>query len=233
MTYHKYINVTKTVSILAISALLSTTAYAGNSDSMVALGAKIGTAGAGIEGRAPITDNLYGRFGVNYLHYNHSLNDGALNYKGKLTLLTVPLMLDYHPFDNSGFRVSAGVAYNGNKITATAKPNKAVTLYGKNYNPEDLGTVKSKLTLGNNIAPIVSIGYDSSFISDSSWSFNAEAGVMYSGKAKIKVSATGALAREEKAAINDLNRDANKSLDKIKRHLKFFPIISIGLKYNF
>lgn len=25
------------------------------------------------------------------------------------------------PFDNSGFRVSAGVAYNGNKITATAK----------------------------------------------------------------------------------------------------------------
>ena len=58
---------------------------------------------------------MYGRFGVNYLHYNHSLNDGALNYKGKLTLLTVPLMLDYHPFDNSGFRVSAGIAYNGNK----------------------------------------------------------------------------------------------------------------------
>jgi len=92
--------------------------------------------------------------------------------------------------------------------------------------------VKSKLTLGNNIAPIVSIGYDSSFISDSSWSFNAEAGVMYSGKSKIKVSATGDLAND-RDAMNNLNRDANKSLDKVKKYLKFFPIVSIGLKYNF
>jgi len=232
MSRYKKINITKVASVLAVSALLSTTAYAGNNDSMIAFGAKVGTAGVGIEGRAPIVDNLYGRFGVNYLHYNHSLNNGALNYKGKLTLLTVPLMLDYHPFDNSGFRVSAGIAYNGNKITATAKPNKTVTLYGENYEPGDLGTVKSKLTLGNNIAPIVSIGYDSSFISDSPWSFNAEAGVMYSGKAKIKVSATGELAKEQEV-INDLNRDANKSLDKVKKYLKFFPIVSIGLKYNF
>ena len=232
MNYYKNINITKVASILAVSALLSTTAYAGNDDSMIALGAKIGTAGVGIEGRAPIADNLYGRFGVNYLHYNHSLDNGALNYKGKLTLLTVPLMLDYHPFDNSGFRVSAGIAYNGNKITATAKPNKTVTLYGEEYDPEDLGTVKSKLTLGSKIAPIVSIGYDSSFTSDSSWSFNAEAGVMYSGKSKIKVSATGDLAND-RDAMNNLNRDANKSLDKVKKYLKFFPIVSIGLKYNF
>ena len=73
MNYYKNINITKVASILAVSALLSTTAYAGNDDSMIALGAKIGTAGVGIEGRAPIADNLYGRFGVNYLHYNHSL----------------------------------------------------------------------------------------------------------------------------------------------------------------
>ena len=232
MSYYKNINITKAASILAVSALLSTTAYANNNDSMVALGAKIGTAGVGIEGRAPIADNLYGRFGVNYLHYNHSLDKGSLNYKGKLTLLTVPLMLDYHPFDNSGFRVSAGVAYNANKITATAKPNKTVTLYGHNYSKAELGTVKSKLTLGNKIAPIVSIGYDSSFISDSSWSFNAEAGVMYSGKAKIKVSATGVAANQQQK-IDDLNRDANKSLNKVNKYLKFFPIVSIGFKYNF
>jgi hypothetical protein len=55
---------------------------------------------------------------------------------------------------------------------------------------------------------------------------------MYSGKAKIKVSATGELAKEQEV-INDLNRDANKSLDKVKKYLKFFPIVSIGLKYNF
>ena len=73
MSRYKKINITKVASVLAVSALLSTTAYAGNNDSMIAFGAKVGTAGVGIEGRAPIVDNLYGRFGVNYLHYNHSL----------------------------------------------------------------------------------------------------------------------------------------------------------------
>ena len=216
MSRYKKINITKVASVLAVSALLSTTAYAGNNDSMIAFGAKVGTAGVGIEGRAPIVDNLYGRFGVNYLHYNHSLNNGALNYKGKLTLLTVPLMLDYHPFDNSGFRVSAGVAYNGNKITATAKPSKTVTLYGEDYEPGDLGTVKSKLTLGNTISPIASIGYDNSLISDSHWRYNSGPGVMYTGKAKNKVTSTGNLANEPEV-INNVNRDANKSLDTVKK----------------
>ena len=237
MSNYQKINATKTLSILALSALLSTTSYAqgaveSSGNIKIAIGAKVGTAGFGIEGRIPVTENLYGRLGVNYLHYNHSLNKGTLNYKGKLTFLTVPLMLDYHPFDDSGFRLSAGVAYNGNKVTANASPNKAITLYGHNYTKDELGKVKSKLTLGNKIAPIVSIGYDSSFINNNPWSFNAEAGIMYAGKAKVKVSATG-ISANQKQKIDDLNRDANKSLNKVKKYLKFFPIVSIGFKYTF
>ena len=52
------------------------------------------------------------------------------------------------------------------------------------------------------------------------------------GKAKIKVSATD-LAANDQEVINNLNRDANKSLNKVKKYLKFFPVVSIGLKYNF
>jgi len=224
-------NFTKVVSTLGFCALLSTTAYAGTSDSVFAIGAKVGTQGIGIEGRSPIAEKLYGRLGVNYLHYNHKDGDSKLNYKGKLTLLTVPLMLDFHPSETSGFRLSLGVAYNGNKVTATATPNKPIALYGNTYSPQQLGTVKSKLTLGNKAAPILSIGYDNSFISESPFSFNAELGAMYSGKPKIKVTATGAAANQTQA-IADLDRDANKELRKAKDYLRFFPIISIGFKYN-
>jgi len=45
--YFAYDKLIKTISILAISALLSTTAYANTSDSMFALGVKVGTAGVG------------------------------------------------------------------------------------------------------------------------------------------------------------------------------------------
>jgi hypothetical protein len=78
-----------------------------------AIGPKIGLEGFGVEGRANIADNLYGRLGVNYFGYTPKLKSSTLNYKVTLTMLTVPLMLDYHPIDGSGFRVSAGVAYNG------------------------------------------------------------------------------------------------------------------------
>jgi hypothetical protein len=54
---------------------------------------------------------------------------------------------------------------------------------------------------------------------------------MYSGNPKIKVSSTG-LAANNKQQIDDLNRDANKELKKVKNYLKFYPIISIGFKYN-
>lgn len=77
----------------------------------------------------------------------------------------------------------------------------------------------------------MSIGYDSSFISDSSFSFNAELGAMYSGNPKIKVSATG-LAANQTQQISDLNRDANKELKKVKNYLRFFPVVAIGFKYN-
>ena len=196
-----------------------------------AIGPKIGLEGFGVEGRANIADNLYGRLGVNYFGYTPKLKSSTLNYKVTLTMLTVPLMLDYHPIDGSGFRVSAGVAYNGTKVTGKSTPAQNVTLYGNTYTPDQIGTVKSTLEFKSKIAPILSIGYDSSLLDDSPWSFNAEAGFMYAGKAKIKVSASGLLGQQTQT-INDVNKDVNKNLDSINKYLKFLPVVSIGIKFN-
>jgi hypothetical protein len=87
------------------------------------------------------------------------------------------------------------------------------------------------LEFKSKIAPILSIGYDSSLLDDSPWSFNAEAGFMYAGKAKIKVSASGLLGQQTQT-INDVNKDVNKNLDSINKYLKFLPVVSIGIKFN-
>lgn len=223
----------KNISLLAVSAFIGTTSYADNiTKSKLAIGANLGTTGFSLEGRTPLNDSLYGRIATNYFYYKHSMKKGSLDYKGKLNLLTVPLLFDYHPFPESGFRISAGIAYNDNKVTATATPNKPVKIYNTTYQPAELGTVKAKLTMTNKIAPVVAIGYDSSFINNKAWSFNAEAGIMYQGKEKIKISATG-LAAQQQSTIDDLNRDVNAALKRVKKYLKFFPVISIGFKYNF
>lgn len=226
---------TRSICILITVNILAITCYASNDYSM-AIGANVGTTGLGIEARTQIVENLYGRLGVNYFQYNSPIakvndsDDSTIHYKTKINIMNAPLMLDYHPIDNSGFRLSLGLAYNGNKITAKASPNKTLVLNGHTYTPEDLGSVEAKVTLGNTVTPVISVGYDNSLISDSPWSFNAEAGVIFAGKSKIKVSATG-LMGEDKQAIDDLNRDANKDLDKAKKYLRLFPVLSVGFKY--
>lgn len=221
----------KTASILSIVLALGSSSALAN-PGIVAIGPKIGTQGIGLEARTPITENFFGRVGGNFFEYNKDYDDGEIKYKGKLKLLTVPLMVDYHPFDGSGFRVSVGGAYNGNKLTAKATPTKSITLYGTTYTPGALGTINSELKLGSAVAAIATIGYDSSFVSNSPLSFNFEAGAMYSGKSKLKISATG-FAATQTQTLADLRKDANKSLDDVKKYLQFYPILSIGLNYSF
>jgi len=72
------------------------------------------------------------------------------------------------------------------------------------------------------IAPIVSVGYDSSLISEGPFCFNAELGLMYSGK--FKITSANPLMDDYKKVINDIKKD---------KYFKFFSIISFGIKYSF
>jgi len=224
-------NFKKFIKIITASVMLIASWQNASAVSPVAIGPKIGLSGLGLEARVNLADNLYGRLGVNYFTYSFTTKDSALQYKASLTLLTAPLMLDYHPVDGSGFKVSVGIAYNGNKIESKSSPASDLTLYDQIYTPKAVGSVKGTLEFKNKIAPILSVGYDSSLMDISPWSFNAEVGLMYSGKAKLKVSANG-LAASVPRFINDLQKDADKGLDSINKYLKYFPVLSIGIKFS-
>jgi hypothetical protein len=215
-------------SLFTLLVSISSNIYA---DLGVPIGIKVGTQGFGLDTRLPIATNLYTRFGANYFKYSKKLSSSSMNYEGKLNLFTVPLMLDYHP-TGSGFKISAGVAYNGNKATLKAKTSKTVYINNHRYTPTELGEIKSTVKLGNDIAPIISLGYDSSFISDGPLTLNFEAGLMYAGDPKVKLSTTGS-AKNHSQQINDLKANIKKSIAHNKKYLQFFPILSIGVRYDF
>lgn len=196
-----------TAGVIVLSFIQPTYAF----KSAGALGAKIGSQGIGVEGRTPISRNIFARLGVNYFTYNNN----AKNNKIDFTLLSIPLMLDIHPFDNLGFKLSAGIAYNGNKFKASA------TKVG-----DEAGLVTGRLKWDNEFAGIATIGYDGSFHTGSQWSFNCEAGVMYMGDPKISISTT----------FNDggkSQRDMEEKLNRHKKHLRLYPVLSLGFKYAF
>lgn len=232
-----------------ISSCILTVLFASHNASAMgdkfAMGVNLDVRGLGVEGRTPIMPQLFGRLGANYFGYKHDFNDGEIDLKAKLRLISVPLMLDYHPFADSGFRLSAGATYNGNELKAKGRPMKSVVLFGRTYQPSQIGQVSTRLKLGNNIAGVLSVGYDSSLITDSSFSFACEFGVVFSGKPKLSVNtsaaeslinSSGATQQQKNVAMQvmrDVKKDAQKSLDKASKYLRYYPVISVGFKYNF
>jgi len=228
----------KAASALGLILTLATPAALAH-EGKVAIGPKISLLqGIGLEGRMPmINEQLFGRLGVTAFWYNHTFNNGDIeevSFKGKLTLLAIPLMVDYHPFDN-GFRMSLGAAYNGSKIELKANLTKNIKIDGKSFTPQQIGNVSGKMQMGNKLAPVLSIGYDSSFFNESAFSFDCELGAMYVGTYKAKLKTTGMIGTLDDVTkvINYLNDEANKDLKNIKKYLQFHPIISIGFKYRF
>ncbi|RTK92878.1 MAG: hypothetical protein EKK61_02330 [Rickettsiales bacterium] len=218
--------INKSLAIALISSCIGANAYA--ETGTVAIGPRLSTQGIGAEIVVPITDTIFGRINGNYFTYKHSLKNGEIDLKGKLTLQSVPIMIDWHPIDNSGFRISVGVAYNDNELKAVGSTNKGVTINNHYYAPNQIGTVSAKLTLGNALAAIASIGYEGAFIDNGPFSFNCELGAMYTGKLKLTVNSTGIGGNFIK---EDVRKDVKKSLDKSEKYLKIFPIISLGFKY--
>lgn len=218
--------VNKSLAIALISSIMGANAYA--ETGTVAIGPRIGTQGIGAEVIVPVTDNIFARVNGNYFTYKRSLTKGEIDLKAKLTLMSAPLMIDWHPIDDSGFRVSVGVAYNGNELKATGAPSKNVTINGNIYTPGQIGTVNAKLKLGNKVAAIASIGYEGAFVDNGPFSFNCELGAMYTGKPKLTYSANGL---GGKTMLDDIRKDIDKSFDKVEKYMKIYPIISLGFKY--
>lgn len=194
----------------------------------VAVGVKAGTLGAGVE----LTTNLIpmllnARIQANGFRYNTTVNDTTVNYDAKLKLFSVGALADFYPFAGK-FRVTAGAYYNGNKLSITGVPNAAsYVINGTTYTAAQAGTVTGTMDF-NKLAPYAGIGWGDAVSSGSPIGFNIDLGVLYQGKPKTTLSATGAAA----GLSADIAAEKAK-LDNNVTKYKFYPVASVGVSYHF
>lgn len=217
----------KTLKIcVAIGTLLASSlaTQAGN----FAIGPKVGTLGVGAEGLFKFNDFLSFGAQINGFKYSKKLDKGNVGYSGKLKLLNFGGTANFHPF-LGGFKITGGLFANFNKIDVNATPNKNITLNGNTYTPAEIGKLTGAVKFGR-VSPYLGMGYDSAFSSVTPLSFNCDVGVLFQGKPKTDVSATGLLKGNAQ-----LIKDANKNLYNAsnKSYVRFYPVISLGLKYRF
>lgn len=201
----------------------------------IGVAGNIGTTGVGFHASIPLRPNLNARLGLGYLGYSYSGHTGDVDYDLKLTANTYDALLDWYPKKDSAFRLTAGVAYNGNKIDVHARPNAAgnFTLGGNTYDAASVGNVTGKVDF-NKLAPYLGIGWGRPSKKDKGWSFSADVGMLLQGSPKTTLTSTGCSAPA--AVCNQFASDVareNAALQDEVSKFKVYPVLRVGISYKF
>lgn len=217
------------------------------------IGVSGGVSAAGINMQAAVNVNRYLNLrGVgNYFSYNmDNQKIDSYTLTGTLHLASGGAMIDFYPFPNHGFRLSPGVMlHNENQVSGTFVVNGGTSLSLNNVKYYSLSsdpiTGSGGITLNNGKPEAVFTTGWGNLISRKGghWSIPVEIGAVLSGAPGVNVSLTGGEACDASGAncvyaASDPTVQSNlqSQIAKYKSDLdplKFYPILSIGVGYNF
>lgn len=222
--------------ILLAGVLVAGVVALGATSALAAAGAtlKLGTLGLGADLTVGISGKLNARANLNYFKYGKTITEdededgnGGGTIKPKLNLLSVGALLDWHPWAQ-GFRASAGLYLNRNKVDLTAETNDTVEINDQEYSVSDIG---GKVDF-NSLAPYLGIGYGNAVQSNGHWHFSLDVGAMLSGSPKVALRATAS----DPALQPQLDADIAEEVEEIEDDLGVFtiyPVVSLGVSYLF
>lgn len=137
------------------------------------------------------------------------------------------------------FTVGAGIIVPDNEINVTSNPNGGVyKVDGKQYNADDVGTLKGSLEHRNTLAPYATIGFRPNITNN--FGLFGEIGAAYMGKTDAEVSTVGGsngFIRDENGVVTgetsaSVANKAEKELED-ENYVEWLPIVKVGATYRF
>lgn len=195
-----------------------------NSSNGLAIGTKIGSLGVGYEAAKPLTSMVDMRLGTAQGRANGSLNVAKIHYSAGFDLNTIMASIDVHP-THGGFYLNGGAVVNNNKINLSTKPNKIHSIKVGDVTV-DSGKVDADINF-DAISPYAGIGYRSSIAKEKGLTFTSEVGLLYQGKPKVDLTVS---------SLDDNDPNITKeesSMQKDLAAMRYWPVISLGIAYNF
>lgn len=194
-----------------------------------AIGAKAGTLGIGGEIVTDLVPDVHLRGSFQWLDFGFDTEFDDIDYDVDVEFLNPMLVLDWYPF-SGGFRISAGVLFNGSEIDLEATSDEPVEIGGTLYDPSEFGSIVGKSDF-DDVAPYVGIGFGNPLSSAGRWGFTADAGVAFIGSPNVSLRATGPFA-DNAGLLADLAEEEEEIEDDLD-HLRLYPVLSFTLYYRF
>jgi hypothetical protein len=200
-----------------------------------ALGAKVGSTGLGIEysyeyGAFP----MYGlRANVNFGNYSRDETRSGFLFDGQAQFNSVMLLADAHPYRN-GFRLSAGLMVNFNKVVADGRPvADTVTINDVAYPAAAVGTASGEVTF-RWPSPYFGLGWGAApgGRAGTFWSFDL--GVAYQrADIALNVACGPGLPAAECARLQSDVRAQEARFREDLIDYRLYPILTFGVGYRF
>ena len=192
--------------------------------------AKIGTLGLTAEVSKSVSEHFAVRAGVNGFDYDYDSTEAGIDYNLELGLQSVSVAADWYPTGGT-FRVSGGVLFNGNEVTASSVPvvGGTITVGDMAFSADQVGTLRSQVDF-ESVAPYLGVGWDARF-GQSGWGMSFDVGVALQGSPQVALTADGAIATDP-IFTAELERERQEFEDSIDGY-EYYPVAVLGFSYRF
>lgn len=193
---------------------------------------KVGSLGVGADMTVGLHERLNARANVNYFSYGTAFeedsgNGGSATIEPKLKLLSFGGLLDWHPWAQ-GFRISAGLYLNRNKLDLAAETSETVEINDREYSLSDLG---GKVEF-NSLSPYLGLGYGNAAGADGHWHFSFDIGALFQGSPQIDLRATASDPAVQALLEADIVAEEKRLEDDLGA-ITVYPVVSFGVSYRF
>jgi hypothetical protein len=200
-----------------------------------AIAARAGTTGFGGDFSFPISDTFGLRANLTGGSISHATTESGVRYDSKMRFNTAMGLVDFFPAAGR-FRLSAGIAYNNNRLDLNARASNStgtIEINDTDYNINDIGPVTGQLRF-NKANPYFGVGWGNG-------SRNLGAGLFFSADLGIMiVNPTVTLNANCPATFtpaqctqlqNDLSSEEQQFKDNWGYH-SWYPVLSFGIGYR-
>jgi len=195
----------------------------------LAVTAKAGTLGLGVELSGGASNQFNARLGANYFDYDFSEEYEGIDYDMELELRSVAALLDWHPAGGS-FRFTGGMLFNKNELAADAKPDGSYEIGGTEYPAALVGDLTGDVDFDIH-APYVGFGWATDNGGDGGLGMSLDLGVAYQGSPDVVLAASGPISADPGFQA-DLYQEQQALADDLDEY-KYYPVVAVGFNYRF
>ena len=196
-----------------------------------AVGATVGTDGAGGELQYSLNHYVVLRGRGTWLEFGYGGNSGEVHYDVRARLSEGGGFADFHPFANP-FVVSVGAVAGPRRADVSLGYRRNVTVDGVSLTPAQLGTGQGSANLGSP-APFVGLGFDNTFTHAGRWGFKLTAGVAFGHAPDATLYPVSGLALQQPALIAPYVAEVEHDVHHDGEFLAYYPQVSAGINYRF